>query len=36
MKRLIGSIIILCLGYALNVESENKFNYNILNSKKVH
>ena len=34
MKRLIGSIIILCLGYALNVESENKFNYNILNSKK--
>ena len=34
MKRLIGSIIILCLGYALNVESDNKFNYNILNSKK--
>ena len=34
MKRLIGSIIILCLGYALNVETGNKFNYNVLNSKK--
>ena len=30
MKRLIGSIIILCLGFALNVESGNKFNYNVL------